>query len=51
MTAKVARCCDKYAQRGYDILDDTDWNEKSTGEGKFGDVVFEVKDDREIRRS
>ncbi|KAF3309014.1 hypothetical protein TWF173_011524 [Orbilia oligospora] len=51
MTAKVVRCCGKYAQRGYDILDYAEWDEKSTGEGRFGDVVLEVKDDREIRRS
>ncbi|KAF3177429.1 hypothetical protein TWF225_008417 [Orbilia oligospora] len=50
MAAKVVRCCGKYAQRGYDILDYTEWDEKTTGEGKFGDVVLEVKDDREIRR-
>ncbi|KAF3211961.1 hypothetical protein TWF192_008965 [Orbilia oligospora] len=51
MTAKVVRCCGKYVQRGYDILDYTEWDEKSTEEGKFGDVVLKVKDDREIRRS
>ncbi|KAK6502404.1 hypothetical protein TWF506_002985 [Arthrobotrys conoides] len=50
-TAKVVRCCGKYAQRGYDILDYTDWSRKSTEEGRFGDVVLEVKDDREIQRS
>ncbi|KAF3224619.1 hypothetical protein TWF106_003588 [Orbilia oligospora] len=51
MTAKVVRCCGKYVQRGYDILDYTEWDEKSTEEGKFGDVVLKVKDDQEIRRS
>ncbi|KAK6522220.1 hypothetical protein TWF281_002787 [Arthrobotrys megalospora] len=51
MTAKLVRCCAKYTQRGYDILDYTGWNRKSTEEGKFSEVVLEVKDEREIRRS
>ncbi|KAK6330795.1 hypothetical protein TWF718_002994 [Orbilia javanica] len=51
MTAKVVRCCSKYEQRGYGIQDYTDWKGKSTAEGKVGDVVFEVRDHREIRSS